>query len=37
MWRWIFWPAGWTRRRRVFFRQSDVPEVTELAWIADDA
>ena len=32
-WRWIFWPAGWIRRRATFFRQSDVPEVTELTWL----
>ena len=32
-WRSIFWRAAWTRSRSVFFRQSDVPEVTELAWM----
>jgi tryptophanyl-tRNA synthetase len=32
-WRWISWPAVWTRKKALLFRQSDVPEVTELAWM----
>ena len=32
-WRSIFSPAGSIPERAVFFRQSDVPEVTELAWM----
>ena len=30
---WISSPAGSIPKRTVFFRQSDVPEVTELTWI----
>lgn len=32
-WRSTSWRAGWDPKRTVFFRQSDVPEVTELTWI----
>jgi tryptophanyl-tRNA synthetase len=31
--RWISSPAVWTLRARRFFRQSDVPQVTELTWL----
>ena len=33
MWRWIFWLADLDPKKSVFFRQSDVPEVTELTWM----
>ena len=32
-WPWITWPWASIPTKAVFFRQSDVPEVTELAWI----
>ncbi len=32
-WRWIFSRVVWTLKKSVFFKQSDVPEVTELSWL----
>ena len=32
-WRWTTWPWGLIPEKTVFWRQSDVPEVTELTWL----